>query len=220
MGAQPAGLQAELDAFRAEWALKAPPEAQALIASQIAALQGEGAEDRILPLGAMLPDLVLPDANGAPRRLRDLGPAVILFYRGGWCPYCNLQLRAWQRHLPALAARGATLVAISPQAPDFSLSTAERNALAFPVLSDSDDLAGRAFGVSHALPEALVALYRRFGHALDVVNGPAGWRLPMPATFVVGPEGRIAFARAEADYRRRVDPAEALAVLDRLAVPA
>jgi peroxiredoxin len=209
-----AALQAELDAFRAEWARKAPAEAQALIAAQIEALRGGGAEGRILPVGAALPDLVLRDAEGTPRALRDLSPAVIVFYRGGWCPYCNLQLRAWQRYLPALGARGARLVAISPQGPDGTLSTAETNALGFPVLSDSEDLAGRAFGVGFALPEDLVALYRRFGHDLDVVNGPAGWRLPMPATFVVGADGRIAFARAEADYRRRVDPAEAMAALD------
>jgi len=217
MAATGTGLQAELDAFRAEWARKAPAEAQATIAAQIAALRGEGAEARILPAGAALPDITLPDATGAARRLRDLGPAVIVFYRGGWCPYCNLQLRAWQKRLPELAARGATLVAISPQAPDGTLSTAERNALSFPVLSDSEDLAGRAFGVSFALPEELVALYRRFGHDLEAVNGPAGWRLPMPATFVAGADGRIAFARAEADYRRRVEPEEAMAALDAVA---
>ena len=106
------------------------------------------------------------------------------------------------------------LVAISPHTPDGTLSTAEKNGLGFPVLSDSEDLAGRAFGVSFALPAELVALYRRFGHDLGAVNGPAGWRLPMPATFVVGADRRIAFARAEADYRRRVEPGEAIAALD------
>jgi peroxiredoxin len=207
-------LQNDLDAFRAEWARKAPAEAQALIAGQIAALEQDGAEDRILAEGAMLPDLVLPDASGRPRRLRDFGAAVIVFYRGGWCPYCNLQLRAWQKRLPDLAARGLALVAISPQRPDGSLSTAERNALTFPVLSDSEDRAGQAFGVSFALPAELIALYQRFGHDLPAVNGPAGWRLPMPATFLAGRDGRIAFARAEADYRRRVDPDTVLALVE------
>lgn len=207
-------LQQDLDAFRAEWARKAPEEAQALIADQIAALERDGAEDRIPAEGAMLPDLVLPDATGRRRRLRDFGAMVIVFYRGGWCPYCNLQLRAWQKRLPDLAARGLALVAISPQQPDGSLSTAERNALTFPVLSDSEDKAGQAFGVSFPLPEELIALYRRFGHDLPAVNGPAGWRLPMPATFLVGPDGRIRFARAEADYRRRVDPDAVLALVE------
>jgi peroxiredoxin len=213
MGIEGTGLlQVELDAFRAEWARKAPPEAQALIAAQIEGLRT--AEAAILAEGAALPDIVLPDATGAPRALRDLAPAVIVFYRGGWCPYCNLQLRAWQKRLPELVARGVGLVAISPQAPDGTLSTAEENALGFPVLSDSDDLAGSAFGVSYALPEDLVALYRRFGHDLEAVNGPAGWRLPIPATFVAGADRRIGFARADADYRRRVEPDEVLALLD------
>lgn len=209
-----AALQTELDAFRAEWSRRAPEEAQALIAHQIARLEAEGAEDRILAHGAMVPDLTLPDATGRPRALRDFGPAVIVFYRGGWCPYCNLQLRAWQKRLPDLAARGLALVAISPQLPDGSLSTTERNALTFPVLSDSADQAGQAFGVSLPLPDDLIALYRRFGHDLPAVNGPAGWRLPMPATFLVGTDGRIRFARAEADYRRRVDPDAVLALVE------
>lgn len=208
-------LQVELDAFRAEWMRKAPPEAQALIARQIEELRATGAETRALAEGALLPDITLPDAHGAPRRLRELAPAVIVFYRGGWCPYCNLQLRAWQKRLPELAALGIGLVAISPQLPDGSLTTAERNGLSFPVLSDSEGTAGRAFGVEFALPEELVALYRRFGHDLDAVNGPAGWRLPMPATFAADASGRIRFAGFDADYRRRVEPAEVLAALDR-----
>lgn len=209
-------LRADLDAFRAEWARKAPAEAQALIAAQIAQLEGSGAEARILPPGAALPDVTLPDADGTPRSLHDLAPAVIVFYRGAWCPYCNLQLRAWQRHLPELEARGVRLVAISPQAAEGTRTAAGTNALAFPVLSDSDDLAGRAFGVSFDLPDALIALYRRFGHDLNLLNGPAGWRLPMPATFVVGADRRILFARAEADYRRRVEPTEVLAMLEQV----
>ncbi|GGJ29607.1 hypothetical protein GCM10011320_41230 [Neoroseomonas lacus] len=146
-------------------------------------------------------------------RLRDLGPAVIVFYRGGWCPYCNLTLRAWQKHLPELAARGARLVAISPANPDETLSTAERNALAFPVLTDGDGAAMRAFGLEFALPQPLRDLYARFGHDLSAVNGAVGWSLPMPGTFVVDARGVIVFAQAEADYRRRADPAAALAAL-------
>jgi peroxiredoxin len=207
-------LQDALDAFQAEWRQKAPAEAQALIAARIADLAASGAEGRIIGVGEPVPDIALPDATGRMVRIAERQPSVIVFYRGGWCPYCNLQLRAWQARLDALAARGARLLAISPQLPDGSLSTAEANALAFPVLSDSEDRAGSAFGVSAPLPDDLIALYRRFGHQLDVVNGAAGWRLPMPATIVAGADGRVVFARAEADYRRRVEPDAALAVLD------
>jgi peroxiredoxin len=206
-------LQAQLDAFLAEWRGKAPPEAQATVTAQIEALRATGAEGAILPPGAPLPDLALPDATGRAVALRDLAPAVIVFYRGGWCPYCNLTLRTWQARLPELSDIGGRLVAISPQAPDATLDTAERNALSYPVLSDGGGDAARAFGLEFALPEALVALYRRFGHDLGAVNGPTGWRLPMPATFVAGPDGRIAFAQAEADYRRRAEPAHVLAAL-------
>ena len=160
-----------------------------------------------------MPDLTLPDALGRPVRLRDLAPAVFVFYRGGWCPYCNLALRAWQRELPALRAAGARLVAISPQRPDGSLSTAEANALEYPVLSDADGEAARAFGILFALPDDLRALYGRFGHDLALTNGAAGWSLPIPGTFVAGADGRLVFGRAEADYRRRLEPAAALAAL-------
>ncbi|MDO9709453.1 peroxiredoxin-like family protein [Paracraurococcus lichenis] len=206
-------LQQELDAFAAEWRKKAPAEAQALIAAQIEDLKAEGIEARALGAGAEVPDITLPDVHGRPVRLRDLGPAVFVFYRGGWCPYCNLQLRAWQRELAAMEAAGVRLVAISPQTPDESLSTLEKNSLAFPVLSDSEGLAARAFGILFDLPPDLVALYTRFGHDLPRINGQVGWSLPIPGTFVAGAEGRLVFGRAEADYRNRVEPAEALAAL-------
>ncbi|MBK1659700.1 peroxiredoxin-like family protein [Paracraurococcus ruber] len=208
-------LQQELDAFAAEWRNKAPAEAQALIAAQIADLRAGGIEARALGAGAALPDVTLPDALGRPVRLRDLGPVAIVFYRGGWCPYCNLQLRAWQKELAAMTAAGVTLVAISPQTPDASLSTAEKNDLAFPVLSDSEGIAARAFGLLFEMPADLIALYTRFGHDLPRINGPVGWALPIPGTFVAGADGRLVFGRAEADYRKRVEPAEALAALTR-----
>ncbi len=206
-------LQAELDARLAEFRSRAPAAAQALIDAHIDALRADGAEAAILPVGSPAPDLRLPDQHGHPVALRGLGAAVIVFYRGGWCPYCNLTLRAWQGHLAALAARGARLVAISPEAPDNTLSTAERNALGFPVLSDRDGAAMRAFGLAYALPAPLQALYTQFGHGLDVVNGPADWSLPMPGTFAIDAAGRIVFAHAEADYRRRAEPASVLAAL-------
>jgi len=207
-------LQQELDSFAAEWRLKAPAEAQALIAAQIADLAAEGIETRALGAGAAVPDVTLPDALGRPVSLRGLGPAVFVFYRGGWCPYCNLQLRAWQRLLPALTAAGVSLVGISPQGPDGSLSTQEKNDLAFPILSDSEGTAARAFGILYALPDSLIALYSRFGHDLGRLNGSLGWSLPIPGTFAAGADGLLRFGRAEADYRRRVEPAEVLAALD------
>jgi peroxiredoxin len=141
---------------------------------------------------------------------------VIVFYRGGWCPYCNLTLRAWQQRVPELAQRDASLVAISPQSPDNSLDTAEKNTLAFPVLSDSALEAARAFGIAFDLTPDLVEIYKGLGNDLPVRNGNGLWALPVPATFVIGRDGRVAFAHVEADYRQRAEPDDVLRVIDRL----
>ena len=206
-------LAAELAARLAEFDRTAPAERRTAFTAQIEDLRATGAEDRILPVGSALPDLALPDARGGSLRLRDLAPAIIVFYRGGWCPYCNLELRFWQRMLPEIAAAGGRLVAISPQAPDASLSTAEKNGLAFPVLSDTEGRAAQAFGLAFDLPPDLRTLYAAAGNDLPTINAGTGWMLPMPGTFVVGPDGRVVLAEVDADYRRRLEPAVALAAL-------
>ena len=141
------------------------------------------------------------------------GPLVLIFYRGGWCPYCNLELRAWQQQLAELRRLGAQLVAVSPQTPDNSLSTAEKNALAFPVLSDSALQAVTAFGVAFEMPPELIELYSRVGNNLPVLNGNGRWVLPVPATYVIDRDGRIVFAHVEADYRERAEPRDVLAAI-------
>lgn len=206
-------LAAALAARLAEFERTAPEERRTRFAAQIEELRASGAEARVLPAGSALPDLALPDATGAMTWLRDLAPAIIVFYRGGWCPYCNLELRFWQRMLPEIAAAGARLVAISPQAPDASLSTAEKNGLTFAVLSDTEGRAAQAFGLAFELPPALQALYAAAGNTLPEINAGTGWTLPIPGTFVVGPDGRLILAHADADYRRRLEPAAALSAL-------
>jgi peroxiredoxin len=209
-------LQGALDAFLAEWERKVPAARRAAFEAHIAALRAEGAEARAIGPGATVPDLTLPDATSRSVRLQDLLPAVIVFYRGGWCPYCNLELRFWQQYLPEICAAGGKLVAISPELPDGSLTTIERNGLAFPVLSDTRGAAARAFGLEFELPPALQALYAEVGHALPEINADTGWRLPIPGTFVAGADGVIALAHADPDYRRRLEPLAALAALRRL----
>lgn len=209
-------LQTELDTFRAAWSGRVDTAVAATIAADIEALRGSGILDRAARPGDRLPALTLPGADGAPVDLGALaaaGPLVITFYRGGWCPYCNIELRAYQQRLGAFNALGATLVAVSPERPDDSLDTAQKNGLAFPVLSDVKGRLADALGIRFRLTPEIVALYRRFGHDLPTRNGDGEWALPMPATFVVARGGTILAAFVDPDYRRRMDPEEALAAL-------
>ena len=211
-------LTEQLAAFKAGFKQRAAPERVALMETATADLKATGIELQALQVGSLAPDLTLPDALNQPQRLSTLwqrGPLVLIFYRGGWCPYCNLELRAWQQQLSALKEMGAQLVAVSPQTPDNSLSTAEKNELAFPVLSDSKLHAATAFGVAFEMPPELIELYSRVGNDLPVLNGNGRWVLPVPATYVINRDGRVAYAHIEADYRERAEPVDVLAAVAR-----
>jgi peroxiredoxin len=162
-------------------------------------------------------DFILPDVQGRPVRLYSLleaGPVVVTFYRGGWCPYCNIALRGLQRELPRIQQYGARLAAISPQLPDQSLSTAEQNALEFPVLSDVGNHVARQFGLTFKISDPLRDLYREFNHALDDVNGTEGGNeLPIPATLLISTDRTMLHAFVDADYTKRMDPEDIIAAL-------
>jgi peroxiredoxin len=209
-------LKAELDAFRSEFMAKVPPEIREAMVHADMELAASRIAQIALKAGDRAPDFLLPDARGGYRRFNDLlakGPVVVSFYRGGWCPYCNLELRALQQALPDIKRLGAQLVAISPQTPDESLSTAEKNELAFAVLSDIGSATATAYGIAFDLAEELRPIYTRFGHALPDKNGDDSWVLPIPATYVVDRHGFIALAFIDIDYRNRLEPKEILAVL-------
>jgi len=167
-------------------------------------------------VGDRAPGFRLPDAGGGDVALDDLlgaGPVVLVFYRGAWCPYCNLQLAAFQSALPDIRAAGATLVAVSPQTPDQSLSFAERKALAFPVLSDAGNAVAREYGLVFTQSEPSTATSRELGIELADFNGDDSNTLPAPSTFVIGADGVVRFAAVSGDYRWRVGPQEVLAAL-------
>lgn len=209
-------LSQQLADFKASFKQRAAPETIVTMETATADLKAIGIEQHALRVGDTAPELSLHDALDQPVALGELwrrGPLVVIFYRGGWCPYCNIELRAWQQRLPELKRMGATLVAISPQTPDNSLSTAEKNELAFPVLSDSALKAAESFQIAFELPPKLVELYGRAGNDLPVLNGNGRWVLPMPATYVIGQDGRILFSHVEADYRERAEPADVLAAV-------
>jgi peroxiredoxin len=159
--------------------------------------------------GDVAPDFALPDPRGqilALKTLLDRGPVVISFYRGGWCPFCNLELRGLQRVLPEIVQAGASLVAISPQLPDSSLSTEEKNQLTFPVLSDVGNIVAKCFGIVFTLPADLVHANMAAGRDFIEINGEAGAaQLPMPATFILDKNGVIRLAFVEEDWRTGLD---------------
>lgn len=207
-------LATQLADFKVGFATRATPERITTMENATALLRASGIEGTALRVGQRAPDLTLANVWGDPVRLSDLwsnGPVIIVFYRGGWCPYCNLELQMWQKLLPEVDKRGARLVAISPQTPDNSLSTQEKNELRFDVLSDSTLQASRGFGIAFDLPPELVDLYASVGHDLPTTNGNGLWTLPVPASYVIGNDGVIAFAHVDVDYRNRAEPTEVLA---------
>jgi peroxiredoxin len=209
-------LKTELDDFRSAWTQRVGPDIANLVAGDIDDLRGSGLLDGVARPGDILPALALPNAVGETvdlRALAALGPLVISFYRGGWCPYCNLELRSYQQRLGDFDRLGATLVAVSPETPDDTLDTAQKNALAFEVLSDVEGRLADALGIRFQLTPAIRALYEKFGHDLPTRNGDGRWSLPMPATFIVAKGGVIASVFADPDYRTRLDPEQALSAV-------
>jgi peroxiredoxin len=224
---QTMSLQDKLDAFRANFEAGGPPRnAPAWIHEPMhratAELIASGAAERALKVGDRAPDFTLNDPEGKPISSKDLlakGPLIVTFYRGVWCPYCNMDLQAIQAALPELEAAGARLVAISPQTAPNSRRSQRENQLAFPILSDPGNTIAAAFGLRFALPDYLVDLYKNtFKNNLEIVNGDQSWTLPMPARFVIGQDGVIVYAEVNPDYTRRPDPETLLPVLRQTAI--
>ncbi len=196
-----------------------PPDVVALMHKSTAELVASGQAERALKAGDLAPNFVLPDSNGTLVSSQDLlvkGPLVLTFYRGIWCPYCNLDLQAIEEVAPQIRALGATLVAVSQQtAPNSRKSRADNN-LSFPILNDKGGETAAAFGIRFRLQDELIALYKRLKVDLSIINGEPSGTLPMPARYVIGQEGVIAYAEVNPDYTRRPEPDELLPVLDGL----
>lgn len=177
-----------------------------------------------LAVGTRAPDFTLPDAFGNSVRLSALlaqGPVVLTFYRGAWCPYCNLQLKALKESLPHFERYDARLVAVTPQTPDRSQQQIEKDAYPFPVLSDLDDRVMKAYNLYFEVPEDLRHLYLQ-DFSLDIAawNGAGRYGLPVPGTFVIDRQGVIRAAFADTDYTKRMEPAAILEALETISRPA
>lgn len=209
-------LTEQLEAMSAGSAKRIPEDALAVMTKAAQELDAQGIGDKALSVGDTFPDVGLLGVEGGAVSLSSLlakGPLVINFYRGGWCPYCNLELKAYQDELETVRSLGAELVAISPESPDRATTTAEKNAVTYPVQTDPQNSLAEALGIVFDFPKELAALYESFGNNLPEAHGEAGWRLPIPATYVVGADGVILFAHVARDYRTRAEPADAIAAL-------
>jgi peroxiredoxin len=168
-------------------------------------------------VGDRAPEFTLPDQLGRQVSLSGelkQGPVVLIFYRGEWCPYCNIMLRTYGLRAADFSERGARLVAVSPQTPDNSLTMAEKHGLAFPVLSDEGGEVIGTYGLKYDVEGKSRELLEAVGNDVAKFNGEGGWILPAPALFVIDREGIVRFAGVNGDYTQRVEPQEALAALD------
>lgn len=212
-------LQSRLNARRAEFERTAPADTQRAYAAGIAAVEAGGVVASARNVGDTAEDFTLSNARGESVQLSTRlaeGPVVLTWYRGGWCPYCNMTLQALQHALPALTEAGARLIALTPELPDRSLSTAEKHALGFDVLSDVGNRVARTYGIVFKLTPDVAALYQE-AFDLHGYNGDAGDELPLAATYVIDRGGVIRWAFLDAEYRNRAEPAAILAAVTELA---
>jgi peroxiredoxin len=218
----PTTFQQALAATAQHLATVLPAAAAQTIDGGITTVEASGQASRVLQAGQVAPNFTLPSATAEPVALAQLlqqGPVVLVFYRGNWCPYCNVQLRAYQQLLPELAQHGATLVAVSPQTPELTSLTASEKELSFPVLSDVGNVVARQYGLAYAVGAEVADTLRSVGIDLGAHNGTADDELPLTATFVIGTDGLINWSWVEANFKHRADPAEILAALAQLSAP-
>jgi len=216
-------LQEKLDAYKALPKPHMPPEFGPIIGRTYAALKASGLAERALKTGDRAPNFALPNQDGASVSSAELlkqGPVVLSFYRGVWCPFCNIELKALEAALSEIRARGASLLAISQQTAVNSRKSQRENGLTFPILSDRGGELCAAFGLRWVVPEEMREVHRKLGGPLPTFNGEESWTLPMPARYVIRQDGVIAYAEVNPDYTRRPEPSDLFPILDRLTAAA
>jgi peroxiredoxin len=218
-------LQAKLDAFKADFEAGKPPYnvSRSVIETMhraTAELIASGAARRAKKAGEIAPSFSLQDPEGNvvnSDQLLKRGPLVVSFYRGVWCPYCNMELQALEAVKSEFDKYGASLVAISPQTAPNSRKSVRQNKLSFPILSDVKGKVGAAFGLRFNLQDYLIELYKGLKNDLPTFNDDPSWTLPMPARFVIGQDGTILYSEVNPDYTRRPEPEDMIPVLQRAA---
>jgi len=210
-------LSKQLEELTAKLRSLVPAERLVTIDQTVEQLTKSELSSRALSADDRAPEFELPDGDGMLWRSQDLlrgGPLVVIFYRGRWCAYCNTQLTALQEIHSQISHAGASLVAISPQTPKHSYMTRDMHKLRFPVLSDAGNQIARKFGLVYRVPAELQSMYESIMTRLPGYNGDQSWELPLPATYIIQPEGAISFARVDVDWRERPEPEEILHFLN------
>lgn len=214
-------LAGELSAVYENFHKNAPPHIVEATTTANADHKASFQPDSAIQVGDTLPEFCLSDAVGKEVKSADLlahGPLLINFYRGEWCPFCNLALASMQKHLDEFKAKGVTLVAISPELPNQSLTTTQKHDLKFPVLSDVGNKFARQLGIIFKQPDILRPVFEAFGHDLKTRNGDDSLEVPLPATLLVDQKGVVRNAYIETDYSKRLEPSTALEWIDALRV--
>lgn len=202
-------LANEIKTFQDSFMPTVPADTMNTLMSEMANLIATGLAEQALNVGADFPAFDLPDSQGEKKSLGSLlqkGPVVISFYRGAWCPYCNLEINALQRALLQIKAAGANLVAISPQIPDKSADQVIASKLEFDVLSDIANVLAKECGLVFSLPESLRPIYNAWQLDIPGHNGDDSFELPIPATYILNSDGKVQYAYINMNYTERLEP--------------
>jgi peroxiredoxin len=214
-------LQDRLDAFTAEL-IKGGKTPESLVVKLLEGIKDQvasGSAERALKAGDVAPAFKLKDAEGVPVSSAELlshGPLVASFYRGVWCPYCNLELQALEASRAEIEARGASIVALSMQNAANSRKSLRENKLGFSILVDGGGTVATSFGLRYSLRPEMIEIYKTLGNDLPAINGEGSWSLPVPGRYVIGRDGVIAYAEVNPDHTHRPDPSDLFPILDQL----
>ncbi len=212
-------LTTKLQETKEAFSKNVPAEVQTIMTNAFDTLTAEALPKKAIQKGDVLKDASLVDVNNKEVSIHSFlekGPLVVSFYRGGWCPYCNVELKALQDALPQIKELGANLVAITPETPDNSLTTSEKNELSFTVLSDLDNKYAKQLGLVFQMPKDLREVYHKFDIDVAKHNQNNDYELPLPATYVVTKQGEIVLSFLPEDYTERLDPVDIIEALKKV----
>jgi peroxiredoxin len=210
-------LKSQLDAKKEASKLKTDPTTKKVFKEGIGSVVKSGVLENALKVGEIAPNFKLSNALGETIDLYTYlkkGKVVLTWYRGGWCPYCNMTLQQLQQELPNFKKNSAQLIALTPELPDKSLSTSEKHDLKFEVLSDVGNKVAKQYGIVFKLTDEVAKIYNQFFSIVDF-NGDTSNELPLAATYIIDQDGKIIYAFLDADYRNRAEPSELTEVLEK-----